>query len=103
MQAFVQLRRGSPGPLPPPVEGFENQLSVLERAEMDRILSCSVAGSPQTVRRGLEDFIARHAPDELMVTAQIFDPAARLRSYEITAEVRSELAREGASVRSLPA
>jgi luciferase family oxidoreductase group 1 len=91
-QAFVNLRRGRPGPLPPPVEGFEGQLTALERSGLDQALACSVTGSPEMVRRGLEAFIARTGADEIMVTSQIFDHAARLRSFEITAEARDELA-----------
>jgi len=90
-QAFLNLRRGQPGPLPPPVSGFEGQLSFMERELLEQTLSCSVIGSPETVQRGLEAFIARTRPDELMITAQIFDPAARLRSFELTAEARRRL------------
>jgi luciferase family oxidoreductase group 1 len=93
LQAFVHLRRGQPGPLRPPVPGFENQLTPMERANLEQALSCSVVGSPETVRRGLADFIARTGADELMVTSQMFDHAARLRSFEITAQARDALAR----------
>jgi luciferase family oxidoreductase group 1 len=86
-QAFVALRRGAPIPLPPPVDSMEGRWSDLERAQLEHALSCSVVGSPETVRRGLEAFVARTSPDELMVTAQVFDHAARLRSFEIVAEV----------------
>ncbi len=94
-QVFVNLRRGRPGPLLPPVEGFEAQLTPLDRMGLEQALSCSVVGSPETVRRGLESFIARTGADELMVTSQIFDHAARLRSFEITAQARDALARTG--------
>ena len=86
-QAFVALRRGRPGPLPPPIERFDQQLEPFERAQLDQVLSCSVVGSPATVRDGLSDFEARTGADELILVAQIFDHAARLRSYEITAAV----------------
>jgi luciferase family oxidoreductase group 1 len=85
-QAFVNLRTGNPGPLPPPVEGYEEQLHESARVMLDQALSCSVIGSPETVRDGLKAFIARTGADELMVTAQIFDHMARKRSFEITAE-----------------
>ncbi|XXY47131.1 LLM class flavin-dependent oxidoreductase [Sorangium sp. So ce269] len=94
-QAFINLRRGRPGPLPPPVEGYERELGPMERAGLEQALSCSAVGSPETVRRGLEAFIERTRADELMVTSQIFDHAARVRSFEITAQVRDELARAG--------
>lgn len=92
-QAFVNLRRGQPGPLPPPVDDIEARLSPHERSMLEQALSCTVVGSPETVRRGIEAFIARIGADEIMVTAQIFDHAARLRSFEITAQVHDELAR----------
>ncbi len=84
-QAWVQLRRGRPIPLPPPVEGYESRLTEPERATLEQALSCSVIGSPEMVRQGLEAFVKRTGADELMVVAQIYDHAARLRSYEIAA------------------
>jgi luciferase family oxidoreductase group 1 len=87
-QAFINLRRGRPGRLPPPVEGFENGLALSERKMLEQALESSAAGSPETVRSGLEAFIARTAADELIVTSQIYDHAARLRSYELTAAIR---------------
>jgi luciferase family oxidoreductase group 1 len=87
-QAFVNLRRGMPGRLPPPVAGFAERLSPAERAMIAQALACSAVGSPETVRRGLESFIARTGADELIITSQIFDHAARLKSFEITATLR---------------
>ena len=87
-QAFINLRRGRPGRLPPPVEGFESRLAPSEREMLDHALSSSAIGSAETVRRGLEAFVARTGVDELIVTSQIYDHAARLRSYEITAQVQ---------------
>jgi luciferase family oxidoreductase group 1 len=91
-QAFVNLRRGRPGKLPAPVEGFEAQLDRHARAILDSALSCSVVGSPETVRRGLDEFAARTGADELMVTAQIHDHAARLRSFALVAETQDAAA-----------
>jgi luciferase family oxidoreductase group 1 len=91
-QAFLNLRRGRAGPLQPPVDGFEQGLHPMELAMLNDALACTAAGSPQTVRRGLESFIARTGADELMITSQIYDHAARVRSYEITAQVRDSLA-----------
>ena len=86
-QAFINLRR-KPGLLPSPVDSMEGRWSELERAGVEHALRYSVIGSPETVRKGLESFIELTKADELMVTAQIFDPSARLRSYEILASVR---------------
>jgi luciferase family oxidoreductase group 1 len=87
-QVFVQLRRGRPGPLPPPVDDFERQLAPHERAALDDTLACAFIGSPTTVRRGLEGFLTRTHADELMVTSHIYDHEARLRSFALAAEIR---------------
>jgi luciferase family oxidoreductase group 1 len=85
-QAFVNLRTGRAGPLPPPVEGFFERLEPGARAMLDHALACAVIGGPETVRRGLQAFAARTGADEVMITSQIFDHAARRRSFEIVAE-----------------
>jgi luciferase family oxidoreductase group 1 len=90
-QAFVNLRTGRPGRLPRPVPGFEEQLDPRFRAALAHSLSCAVVGGPETVRQGLADFIARTGADELIVTAQIHDHAARLRSFEILAGVHADV------------
>jgi luciferase family oxidoreductase group 1 len=91
-QQFVNLRRGTPGPLPPPVDNMGDYWSPMERAGVEQALAYSVVGAPDTVRRGLEAFIAETHADELMLTAQIYDHAARLRSFEIAAEMRKGVA-----------
>jgi len=92
-QAFVNLRTGRAGKLPPPVEGFDEKLEPMARAMLGQALSCAVVGSPDTMRRGVADFIARTGADELMVTAQIFDHAARKRSYDILAQAHEGMAK----------
>ena len=91
-QAFVNLRTGRAGPLLPPVEGYEESLEPMARSMLGHALSCAIVGSPETVRRGLAEFIAETGADELMVTAQIFDHAARVKSFEITAAAHAALA-----------
>ncbi|PKU24137.1 LLM class flavin-dependent oxidoreductase [Telmatospirillum siberiense] len=86
-QAFANLRRGQPGPLPPPVPAIEKVLSPAELAMVDRSLACRAVGSAATVARDLADFIRRTTPDEVIVTGHIFDHQARLRSFAIAAEV----------------
>jgi luciferase family oxidoreductase group 1 len=88
-QAFLSLRRGSPKRLPPPVDKVE--MSRQEEAMLREALSCSAVGSPDTVRRELAAFIETTQPDELIIAAQIYDHAAQLRSYEITAQVREAI------------
>ena len=57
------------------------------------LLAHAVVGGPATVRAGLEAFFARHAPDEVMVTSQIYDHALRVRSYALLADVRDALSK----------
>ena len=91
-QAFVNLRSGRPGLLPPPMEDFEARVDPMAKAMLDRALACSIVGDADTVRDGLKAFLARTGADELMITAQIFDHAARVRSYEIAAGAHAALA-----------
>jgi luciferase family oxidoreductase group 1 len=90
-QAFVNLRRGRPGRLPPPVDRFGDNLFPQERQMLDEALAYAIVGSPETVRNGLAAFSTRTGADELMITAQIFDHAARLQSFEIAAAARERL------------
>jgi luciferase family oxidoreductase group 1 len=90
-QAFVNLRTGRPGKLPAPVEGYEATLDPMAKGMLDQALSCTIVGSPAAVRSGLDAFVRRTGADELMVTAQIFDHKARLRSFEILSGAHREL------------
>jgi luciferase family oxidoreductase group 1 len=91
-QAFVNLRSGRPSRLPPPVKDYSKHLGPHEQAILDQVLSCVAIGSHDTVANELLDFINRTGADELMITSQIFDHAARLHSYDITAQVHQQLA-----------
>ncbi|TIM13465.1 MAG: LLM class flavin-dependent oxidoreductase [Mesorhizobium sp.] len=90
-QAFVNLRTGRPGRLPPPVDGYERDLDAMAKTMLGQALSCAVVGAPETVRQGIKAFVQRTGADELIVTAQIFDHAARVRSFEILANVHKSL------------
>jgi alkanesulfonate monooxygenase SsuD/methylene tetrahydromethanopterin reductase-like flavin-dependent oxidoreductase (luciferase family) len=93
-QAFINLRRGHPSRLPPPDAALEERLSPSDRHLIEEMLSCTVVGAPETVRSGLVAFAERTGADELMLTSQIYDHAARLRSFELVA---SELLRARAA------
>ncbi len=97
-QAFVNLRSGRPSLLPPPVAGYAEQIGPMERSILNSVLACAVVGSPEMVRDGVEAFIARTGADELMITAQVFDHAARVRSYEIVADMRPPAAIQAAPI-----
>jgi alkanesulfonate monooxygenase SsuD/methylene tetrahydromethanopterin reductase-like flavin-dependent oxidoreductase (luciferase family) len=86
-QSTLNNRTGRRGRVPPPVADFDAHLDPYARAILADSQACAVVGAPDTVRRGLEDFIGQTGADELMVTANIFDHAKRKRSFEIVAEV----------------
>ncbi len=77
-----------PGLLPPPVESMDEQWSPIERAHVERMTVCSAVGSPDVVRQGLEAIAESTGADELIVTGQIYDHTARLRSYELVSNLR---------------
>jgi luciferase family oxidoreductase group 1 len=90
-QSSLNNRIGHPGRVPPPVADFESRLDPYARAILNDALGSAIVGGPDTVRRGLDDFIHRTSADELMVTANIFDHAKRKRSFEIVAEVHGAM------------
>ncbi len=85
-QAFVNLRRGRLGLVPPPIDDIEAFWTPIEKVGVEHALACAVIGDAARVRDGLHAFIERHRPDELMLTANIHDHAARLRSFETAAQ-----------------
>jgi luciferase family oxidoreductase group 1 len=85
MQAFVALRSGTPGQLKPPLPGYYESLLPNQRAMLDSVLSCSAIGGPAKVEAAIAGFAAETGADELMITCQMFDHRARLRSFEIAA------------------
>lgn len=94
-QRFLGMIRGQRGLLPPPipVEEMERMWSPMEKAQASRMLSCSFVGAPDTIRRELEGFVARTGADELMIASAIHDHKARVRSYELLAELQPAFAR----------
>jgi len=91
-QSFVNLRRGRPGLIPPPIDDIEAFWTPMEKAGVERALACAVVGAPDTVQRGIDAFVARHRPDELMLTANVFDHAARRHSFALAAAACRQVA-----------
>jgi luciferase family oxidoreductase group 1 len=85
-QAFTNLLRGARGQLAPPIDDIERYWAPHEKAQAQRMLECSFVGSRDTVRAGLERFVADTGADEVIVAAAIYEHAARVRSYELLAE-----------------
>ena len=86
-QQFTNIFRGTRGRLAPPIDDIESYWTPMEKAQASAMLAVSFVGSHETVRCGLRDFIERTGVDEIIVASAIYDHAARLRSYEILANV----------------
>ena len=91
-QQFVNLRRGQPTQLLPPVESMDGLWNDFERANVENAMRYALVGTREQVRDGLAKFIEMTAIDELIIASQIYDHDARKRSYEIVMQARSELA-----------
>ncbi len=85
--SFADLVRGARSLIQPPIDDIDTYWSPVEKAHASQMLACSVVGSPATVRHGLDALRARTNADELMVVSDLYDPALRLRSFEIIADV----------------
>ncbi|MEL7153852.1 MAG: LLM class flavin-dependent oxidoreductase, partial [Pseudomonadota bacterium] len=96
-QSMINLRTGTPGPLPRPVTDIEERVGPGGMAMLDQIFACSVHGAPETVRAGLADLIQRYAPAEIIINGAIHDHAARLKSFSIAAEAMQSLQRPAAA------
>jgi luciferase family oxidoreductase group 1 len=90
-QSFLNLRRGMPGQLPPPIDDIDSYASPVERASLNQTLTCSFIGSPDTVARGLRSFLESTHPDEIILTCHIHSHNARLRSFELVSQLRTTL------------
>ncbi len=90
-QAMTNLLRGTPGPMPPPIDDIDAYWSPAEKAGVQRMLKYAMAGSAATVAASLRGFLAATEADELMITTHIYDPLIARRSLEIAAQVRSGL------------
>ena len=89
--AFARLVSGQPGKLPLPVHDVDAQVPAPVLAQVKQALSCSATGSPATVKMQLSAIIDKYRPDELLVTGMIHDHAARVRSFDIVADVLTQL------------
>jgi len=91
-QRFTDMIRGKRGYLKPPIDDIHAYWSADENMHASRMLACSFVGSPDTVRRKLDAFVTSTGVDELMVASAVFEHQARLRSYELLAELRNKTA-----------
>ena len=90
MQA-LNLIRDRPGKVPPPVEDIENRWTPDERIAINHRTRYTAVGPPEMVEQRLGEILDETAADEIILTAQIFDHTARLRSFEIAAEIMQRM------------
>jgi luciferase family oxidoreductase group 1 len=88
---FLQLIRGEPFLLSPPVENIDEIWTADERLLVETKLALSIVGSPETVARGLSAFLEEIKADEIMVNSDTYDHAHRLRSYELVSEIMNRI------------
>ena len=86
-QAILNLVRGRPGLLPPPVDDIEALWAPAERAAVERMTRVTVVGSPETVRAPLQSLVKAVQPDEMIFSGHIYDQSARLHSYDLLMQV----------------
>jgi luciferase family oxidoreductase group 1 len=91
-QQFTNMLRGVRGQLRPPIDDIETYWSPAEKTQASRMLTYAFVGSRETIRDKLRRFVDLTKADEVMVASAIYDHAARLRSYEILAELQEEFA-----------
>ena len=89
--SFARLRMGNPGKLPLPVKNITAEIPPAVLAQVEHALSCSATGSPATIRDQLSAIITRYQPDELMITGMIHDHGARVKSFQLAADVLKDL------------
>jgi len=87
LQSFVNRSKGQRGKLPPPIDRYEEQLSLAERKMLENALSCSATGAPDTVEREIATFVEKYGADEIMITCNIHDFAKRLHSFELVGKM----------------
>ena len=86
---FSSAQQVSDGPLPPPIPGYEGKIDPQRLALIRKVMRHSLVGSPETIGKGLGEFVARYQPNEVIVTSQIFDHAARMKSFELLSQVHT--------------
>jgi len=96
---FLNLFRGTRAKLQPPVDAIDELWSSEEKAKVDAMLRYSFVGTPAAVKKGIEGFLGDTDADELIVTSRIYSQAARLRSFELLADIHREMFEKvGASI-----
>lgn len=89
-QQFLNLVRGRPGQLQPPVESMDELWTECERHAVEQQPRSSIVGNPETVRGKLQAFLDATQADEFMINTHVYDHQERLKSYELISELVKE-------------
>lgn len=90
-QNVIRMRRNTRGQLPPPIDNLDEFCEPHEKAQAEHALQCSVVGSLKTVQQGMRHWLDVTGANEILITGQIFDHQARLKSFEIAAQAAQGL------------
>ncbi|MGC5327239.1 LLM class flavin-dependent oxidoreductase [Brevibacillus sp. SYSU BS000544] len=93
-QQFLNLIRGRPGQLNPPVDNMDELWTPLEKNTLQEQLRYTFVGNEESVQRQLQSFLDETGADEIMINSQIYDHQARLHSYEIVSHIAGKLRKE---------
>ena len=85
------MRRNTRGQLPPPIDDLDDFCEPHEKVTAAHALQCSAVGSLKTVQQEMQRWLDLTGANEIILTGQIFDHKARLRSFEIAAEAAKGL------------
>tara|TARA_Y100000591_G_scaffold332610_1_gene370679 strand:- start:28817 stop:29803 length:987 start_codon:yes stop_codon:yes gene_type:complete len=87
LQSYLNLRKGKPGKLPPPIRDFQKKMSSEDKQLISSMVSCYSAGNTEIIKNGINDFINSTGADELILVSSIYDHSKRMKSYKIASEV----------------
>ena len=94
IQSFVNLRTGKPGKLPAPIENISETIPANLLSAVNESLSCSATGNAESINRQFTDLISKYKPDEIIITGAIHNHLARIKSYNIVANVLTNLTQD---------
>lgn len=84
--SVAKLRTGRPGRMPSPEDAMAHVFTPDEQAIVTGFKKLQIVGTPEQVRRRIEEIAARTKADEVMIATHAYDVAERVRSYELVAQ-----------------
>ncbi len=85
-QMFLGIITNHRRPLQPPVENMDDVWDAPARAAVEQMTRYTFLGNKETLRKKINAFIEANGIDELMVTSNVYDSEARLKSFSVLIE-----------------